>query len=43
VAEPAYVAVNREASTRANAEYLDAAARDARAQEDAVWVARKRA
>ncbi len=32
-----YVAINREAWTRANAEYTDAAARDAWAQEEVTW------
>ena len=35
--EPDYVAVNRESWTRANAEYTDAAARDAWAEEEITW------
>jgi SAM-dependent methyltransferase len=35
--EPDYVAINREGWTRANAEYTDAAARDAWAQEEITW------
>jgi SAM-dependent methyltransferase len=35
--EPDYVAVNREAWTRANAEYTDAQARDAWAQQEITW------
>ena len=35
--EPDYVAVNREAWTKSNAEYTDASARDAWAQEEITW------
>ena len=35
--EPDYVAINREGWTRANAEYTDARARDAWAQEEITW------
>jgi SAM-dependent methyltransferase len=37
MAEPDYVAINREGWTRANAEYTDARARDAWAQEEITW------
>ena len=37
VTEPDYVAVNRESWTRANAEYTDARAREAWAQEEITW------
>jgi SAM-dependent methyltransferase len=37
MAEPEYVAVNRESWTRSNAEYTDARARDAWAQEEITW------
>jgi SAM-dependent methyltransferase len=37
VTEQDYVAINRESWTRANAEYTDAAARDAWAQEEITW------
>jgi ubiquinone/menaquinone biosynthesis C-methylase UbiE len=37
LAEPDYVAINREGWTRANAEYTDAGARDAWAQEELTW------
>jgi SAM-dependent methyltransferase len=37
MAEPDYVAVNRQGWTRANAEYTDASARDAWAQEEITW------
>jgi SAM-dependent methyltransferase len=37
VAEPDYVAINREGWTKANAEYTDAQAREAWAQEEITW------
>jgi SAM-dependent methyltransferase len=37
VTEPDYVAINREGWTRANAEYTDAQAREAWAQEEVAW------